>query len=475
MSSDVRQYVPISADHSIAWKNVLEDIKRTIEPSLFATWFDGGRAKLVRVEEGVATIGSPSAIYQRNLEKKFGVMISEKLNSFGVEHNKINFVIDTSDIQKKRVQRAREVLSWDEVRKPVAFETTQSNFIRGGKVEDTGLNPQYRFDNFIVGTNNDAAMGAAQRVVENPGNMYNPYYLYGGPGLGKTHLIQAIGNEILACNPKMKVKYLTTEQFYSSYIQAMQKRISGFGAEYRKLDVLIIDDIQMITGKDKSQEEFFNIFNELYMRKKQIIVSSDRMPAQIATMDARLSTRLLSGVPIDIQMPDFETRCAILAAKAEFAEMEIGQNAIEYIANNIRTNIRELEGKLNQLRVLSEVRGLSIDEIIGDGYLVDAGFGGAKNLTPKRIIDQVAKYYKLTPDDLRSVSRAHKIAKPRHIAAYLIREEMSLSLPKIAAELGGRHHTSIMSSLKYIEDGLKTNFQLREDINMLKNKIFAEN
>ena len=456
-----------------AWQNVLESIKRDMQPAVFETWFKG--IKLLDTSNGAVVIGVPTVFYLRQMEARYYKLISEKLKEFDIEHKSLSFVVDADS--KPKVRRAREVVSRDESQRPVELRSAAKKAVSSlsNDNDDTGLNPRYRFDNFIVGTNNDAAMSAAQYVVEHPGEKYNPYYLYGGSGLGKTHLIQAIGNEILKQNPKAKVRYLTTEQFYSSYVTAMRNKITGFGAEYRKLDVLIIDDIQMITGKDKSQDEFFNIFNELYMKGKQIIVSSDRLPGQIATLDARLSTRLLSGVPIDIQMPDFETRCAILAAKAEWDGVEISQQAIEYIANNIRTNIRELEGKLNQLVVFSEVRGLSIDEIINDGYLVDTGFGGARNITPKKIIDQVAAYYQISADEMRSSSRAQIVAAPRHVAAYLLCEELNLSTPKIAVELGRKDHTTAMASIRKIRKDLKLNFQLREDINILKNKIFAEN
>lgn len=456
-----------------AWQNVLESIKRDMQPAVFETWFKG--IQLLDVSNGVVVIGVPTVFYLRQMEARYYKIISETLTKFDIKHKSVSFTLDADS--RPKVRRAREVVSRDKERRPLELQTSARQKISSlsSPTIDTGLNPRYRFDNFIVGTNNDAAMSAAQYVVEHPGEKYNPYYLYGGSGLGKTHLIQAIGNELVKRNPRMKVRYLTTEQFYSSYVSAMRQKIAGFGAEYRKLDVLIIDDIQMITGKDKSQDEFFNIFNELYMKGKQIIVSSDRLPGQIATMDARLSTRLLSGVPIDIQMPDFETRCAILAAKAEWDGVEVSQQAIEYIANNIRTNIRELEGKLNQLVVFSEVRGLSIDEIVNDGYLVDTGFGTTKNITPKKIIDRVAEYYQISPDEMRSSSRAQVVAAPRHVAAYLLSEELNLSTPKIAMELGRKDHTTAMASIRKIKKDLKLNFQLREDINILKNKIFAEN
>jgi chromosomal replication initiator protein len=454
-----------------AWQNVLEEIRQHLQPAVFATWFSG--IKLLDASGKEVVIGVPSVFFVRQMETRYYELISETLKKFEIQHQSVKFIVDAET--KARVHKAREVLT-SERQRPVNIATqarTRTQKLQERDQEETGLNPRYRLENFIVGTNNDVAVSAAKYVVEHPGGKYNPYYLYGGPGLGKTHLIQAIGNELVQRNPRLKVLYTTTEQMTSTLIKAMRAG-EGVVSRYRKVDVLIVDDIQMIAGKDKSQIEFFNIFNELYQKGKQVIVSSDRMPGQIATIDERLSSRLLSGIPIDIQMPDFETRCAILHAKAEWEGKEISDAVIEYIANNIRTNIRELEGKFNQLIVLSEVRGLSPDQIISDGYLEDIRSNRVSNLTPKRIIDKTADFYHLTAVELKSKSRVRAILVPRQVATYLMSEELDMSTPAMARELGQKDHTTVMNSLKKIRKDLRLNFQLREDIATIKSQLIGE-
>jgi len=444
-----------------AWQNTLDELKKTIPTAQFNTFFVSLNFS---VEDGVAVIGVPNVFFVRQFEGKFNKDVVTALKNNGVDFTSIKYVVN-SEIKNKATSR--------EVRLGDSQKIIRKEVARDGKAEENGLNPKFRFDNFVVGSNNDLAVSAARAVVESPGTKYNPYFLYGGPGLGKTHLIQAIGNELREKDPSLKILYITTEQFYHAFVEAMRRHVEGFEKKYRSVDVLIIDDIQMIAGKDKSQDAFFNTFNELHLKNKQIIVSSDRLPSQIATMDARLASRLTAGIPIDIQMPDFETRCAILKTKAELLGVEIEDSAVEYLAENIKTNIRELEGKLNQLLALSDLRGMTPSEVISEGYLENIQTTKFKAITPKQIVDNTARFFNLSTKEICSESRARDIALPRQVAMYLLAEEIGLSTPKIAEELGRKDHTTAMHSIKKIKNEMKLNFALREQITMIKDKIYA--
>ena len=449
------------------WQGVLDEIKRTVSELAYATYFS--KLKLLSTVDKKVLIEVPNVFIMAQMEKKYNKTIRDALKAMSIDCSELKFIESKNGGVKKTIRRGAEVLPTTEpVLRPSVFVPNNS----GVKSGSNGLNKKYRFDNYIVGGNNDLAVSAAHAIVENPGTRYNPYFIYGGPGLGKTHLIQAIGNEIIEQRPNMKVLYITIEQFYHDFVEAMRKKLSGFADKYRKVDVLIVDDFQFIVGKEKSQDEFFHTFNELHQKNKQIIVSSDRLPTQIATVDERLSSRLMMGMPIDIQMPDFEVRCAILKSKAELMGMEIENTAVEYLADNIRTNIRELEGKFNQIMALSELRGMSPNELIADGYLEGVGQIKPKTMPPRQLIDQVAKFYDLTTKDLLGTSRVSHIKTPRQIAMYLLNEELGLSTVRIGNEFN-KDHTTIMHGIKKIKTELKLDFGLREQIASLREKIYA--
>ena len=415
----------------------------------------------------------PIIFVKTSIEKKYYKILEDALKVAGIEYEDLKIILNSSK-NKTTAKRAVEILpTTSELKTSSVIHTTPNTSIFN-KTNESGLNPRYRLSNYIVGSNNDLAVSAAKFVIENPGARYNPYFLYGGPGLGKTHLIQAIGNEILEIHPEMRVLYVTIEQFYHEFVEAMRKKIDGFSEKYRNVDVLIIDDFQFIEGKDKSQVEFFHTFNELHQNGKQIIVSSDRLPNQIATVDERLASRLAMGVQIDIQLPDFETRCAIIKAKAEMLNTEIGDVAVEYLAKNINTNIRELEGKLNQVLLLSEMRGISPDELISEGLVATSSSEDIKHrsVSPKQVIDKVAKYYNLSSKDLYGESRIKDIKNARQVAMYLMNEQLGLSTVKIGNEFK-KDHTTIMHGIKVIKNALKTDFNLRTKISDLREKIYA--
>ncbi len=452
------------------WQTVLDEIKAHVTDMAYGTYF--ANLKFVTNEDGNLVLAVPNIFVKTSIEKKFMKVIDDALAVAGIEYGNMEIIVsDTKN--KTTVKRAVEILP-----NPIKQNTT--DYTRptitvndAHKSNETGLSPRYRLDNYIVGSNNDLAVSAAKAVIEHPGVRYNPYFLYGGPGLGKTHLIQAIGNEILEKNPEMRVRYVTIEQFYHEFVEAMKKKIDGFSEKYRNVDVLIVDDFQFIEGKNKSQEEFFHTFNELHQNGKQIIVSSDRLPNQIATVDERLASRLAMGVQIDIQLPDFETRCAIIQAKAEMVHAEIGNEAVEFLAKNIQTNIRELEGKLNQVLLLSEMRGITPDELISEGLVAMPQEESKRHsISPKQVVEKVAKYYDLTAKDLYSTSRVKDIKNARQVAMYLMEEQLKLSTVKIGREFG-KDHTTVMHGIKVVKTALKTDFNLRTQISDLREKIYA--
>ncbi len=456
------------------WQTVLDELKTRVTDMAFETYFKNLR--FITNEDGNLVLAAKNMFVKASIEGKYNAVLKEALQAGGIEYADMKIVIDDTK-NKTTAKRAVEILPTET--KPVSVKSDYTRPVvsisatPSRSKNESGLNPNYRFENYIVGSNNDLAVSAAHAIVENPGLRYNPYFLYGGSGLGKTHLIQAIGNEILAQHSEMKVLYVTIEQFYHEFVEAMRKKLDGFTEKYRKVDVLIVDDFQYIEGKDKSQVEFFHTFNDLHQRGKQIIVSSDRLPNQIATVDQRLASRLMMGVPVDIQFPDFETRCAIIKAKAELLHAEIGDNAVEYLAKNIQTNIRDLEGQLNSILLLSEMRGITPDEIVSEG-LINSPREETKrrSISPKQVVEKVAKYYNLGSKDLYGTSRVKDIKSARQVAMYLMKDQLGLSTVKIGNEFN-KDHTTIMHGIKVVEKALKTDFNLRSQISDLREKIYA--
>ena len=447
------------------WQTVLDEIKSHASEMVYGTYFVN--LKFVTNEDGHLELSVPSIFVKTSIENKYMNILKDALKAADIEYEDMKITIDSAK-NKTTVRRAVEILPTTTVQKTTS--RTQPVFASGNKSTSNGLNPRYRLSNYIVGSNNDLAVTAANAIIKNPGTLYNPYFLYGGPGLGKTHLIQAIGNELLEIHPEMKVLYVTIEQFYKDFVNAMKKHLDDFSEKYREVDVLIVDDFQFIEGKDKSQVEFFHTFNELHQHGKQIIVSSDRLPNQIATVDERLASRLAMGVQIDIQLPDFETRCAIIKAKAEMKGFDISDKATEYLAENINTNIRDLEGELNKILLLSEIREVSPDELISEGAVATVDTIKHRSVSPKQVVDTVAKYYNLTAKDLYGTSREKDIKNARQVAMYLMNDQLGLSTVKIGNEFK-KDHTTIMHGIKVVKTSLKKDFNLRSDISTIRGKL----
>ena len=449
------------------WKNVLAEIEQKITPANFSTWFHG--TALVSAEGGKVVVGVKNSFFVKQLRNRYFKDIKAALENNGVEVKTIDFEVAMTN--KPKVKPREVTFDNSDFHEQIKKKREQIKETSG---HDNGLNNKYSLANFVVGSNNDLAVSAARSIISAPGTNINPFFLYGGPGLGKTHLIQAIGNEILKNNPKAKVLYIPISHFYSDFVDAVQTgKGKEFHKKFQKLDVLIVDDIQLIVGKEKSQEEFFTIFNDLYQLNKQIIIASDRLPNQIKTMDERLASRLTWGGAFDLQLPKFEDKCAILKSKAEFDGIDIEDEAIEYIADNVHTNIRDLESELSRIRFTADVRGVTPLELIKSGAVCVQKATKIRSVSPRNIIDKVAKYYQLTVKEMCGKSRVSNIKTARQVAMFLLSKELGMSTPKIASEVGVKDHTTVMHGVKKIDSDIKFDFVLRDQIDEIKERIYG--
>lgn len=441
-------------DSTQLWKAVLAEIELGVSHATFVTWFK--KTELESVDDGVALVTVPNIFAKQQLEVKYSDLLREMLSNQGVEVKRIVYSIASSK------QKAADNRSYDapakSTRKAVPAQT---------------LNPKYTFDNYIVGGNNDLAYAACQAAAANPGAKYNPLFIYGGVGLGKTHLVQAVGNEIIRKKPDLKVLYISSETFVNEFLDSIRFKKKGFSDKYRSVDVLIVDDMQFIAGKEKTQDEFFHTFNALHQANKQIIISSDKPPKSIPTLTERLRSRFEWGMAIDIQMPDFETRCAIIDAKAALSGVSLPRETTEFIANAIKTNIRELEGALNQLLATVELRGLSPDVQTASALIGNVKKLRPSHLTAKHIVDKTAKHFQIDITDILSPKRDKHIVVPRQIAMYLLRSELHMSFPRIAHELGRKDHTTAIHSVEKTEKAIKLDFVTREHVSMIRDALYG--
>jgi len=450
------------------WQSVLGEIELSVSHATFTTWYKN--TELVSQTEDEVVIAVPNIFAKKQFEVKFNDQIKKVLESNGVTPKRIIYTIivagKKTQINRETTHNSNETTS--EPASNATFGPPTSKLSGRGN-----LNPRYTFDNFIVGSSNDLAYTASQAVAANPGVKYNPIFLYGGVGLGKTHLMQAIGNEIIKNNPESRILYVSSETFVNEFLDYVRFKKKGFSDKYRNVDVLIVDDMQFIANKEKTQEEFFHTFNFLHQNNKQIIISSDKPPRSIPTLTERLRSRFEMGMSIDVQMPDFETRCAILSAKAALSGVELGRETVEYLATNIKTNVRELEGALNQLLAYSEMRGIAPDISTAEGLLGNVRNSRPQHLTSKQIIDRTAKHFQLHTDEMCGDKRDKHIVVPRQIAMYLLRSELHLSFPKIAGELGRKDHTTAIHSVEKIEKAIKLDFVIREQVASIREKLYA--
>lgn len=452
------------------WQQVLAKIEPILSRPNFLTWFQGtGVTDLV---EGTATVCVPNSFVREWLQQKYHKSLLHAMREINTDIRDIAYVIGhpesagPSALLKDRLLRRR---------RPAAAGPFMSDDMSMRELSvnpETSLNPRYTFASFIVGSFNELSHAAAQSVVKNLGTTYNPLFVYGGVGLGKTHLIQAIGNEVLGRHPSLKVRYVPSEKYMGEIVDALRNQQMGVLKEkYRSVDLLIMDDIQFIARTEKMQEEFFHTFNALYERNKQIVISSDRPPQAIATLEARLKSRFEGGMIADVGLPDFETRFTILKTKAETKEIALSEDVLKFIAENIKNNIRELEGALNQLIMASKLSAAPIDVEAARKVVAAHAAAPKKFLSHKKILKAVADFYDISERDLVQHSRKKDVVRPRQIAMYLMRENLKTSYPSIGDKFGGRDHTTVIHSCEKVAQDLLINPELEDELKAIKERI----
>jgi len=454
------------------WQAVLGEIELSVSRGNYITWFKS--TKLLKNKNGVVVIGVANVFLKQQMEIKYTDLIKDTLARNNVFPEIIEFKIHSSASIKTDEE---EPLNLNVVDQPKVQNSGSTNINNKSNSLShpyrLGLNEKYTFETFIVGSGNELAYAACQAVAATPGSKYNPLFLYGGVGIGKTHLIQAVGNEIVKRNKSASIVYVSTEQFVQEFIDAVRyKKNTDFAGHYRNADVLIVDDMQFIAGKDKTQEEFFHTFNALHQANKQIIISSDKPPKDIPTLEERLRSRFAWGMSIDMQNPDFETRCAIVQSKAEVFGIDLNPEVVEYLANHVQTNVRELEGALNQLIAFCEMRKLEPDvEIVST--LINSNKSRPKHISARQVVERVSKHFQVPIDDIMGPKRDKDIVVPRQVAMYMLRNELHLSFPKIARELGRKDHTTAMHSVEKVQLSMNSDALLRQHVNDIRERLYA--
>jgi chromosomal replication initiator protein len=447
-----------------AWQSVIGQLQMEMPRASFDTWVRDTR--VAGYDAGIMTVGVRNAYARDWLESRLMNTVARLLAGIMERAVDVRFVITNGNDSVQTDDAALEVHASDDV--PATLDPEPVTV----KQRNSTLNPRYTFDNFVVGANNRLAHAASQAVAEKPARAYNPLFLYGGVGLGKTHLLHAIGN---ACHQRgLGVLYVSSEEFTNDMVNAIRTRTTqAFREKYRSADVLLIDDIQFIAGKEGTQEEFFHTFNTLHSQDKQIIVSSDRPPKSMITLEERLRSRFEWGLIADIQLPDLETRQAILRYKAECLSRRIPDEILDTIARRVQSNIRELEGALNRIVAFADLSGSELTPRLVEMALFDL-LPQVRSVTPTQVVDIVARAFNLTSDRLLGRDRSQSVALPRQIAMYLIREASNASLPQIGQALGGRDHTTVMYAIEKIADKVQTDEQFCRQVANIRNQLHGQ-
>ncbi len=455
------------------WQTALGTIQLQTSRQEFDTWLRG--TTLVALDGGMATVGTSSPFHKEGLENRYLAPVRRSLGDIVGYPVQVRVVItsgsaarmDGGDTVSLALQMSDE--SAPNVDRAVQLDFT--NTMRTGM-----LNPKYTFERFIVGSSNRMAHAACLAVADNPGQAYNPLFLYGGVGLGKTHLLHAIGNQVLDRDPEINVLYVSSEKFTNDLINAIRRQqTEEFRIRYRNIDVLLIDDIQFIAGKDATQEEFFHTFNALHSAAKHIVISSDKPPKAILTLEERLRSRFEWGLICDVQPPDLETRTAILRAKGEQMNVYIPDEVFDFLAHKVQSNIRELEGSLNRVAAHADLHKTTISIEVATQALADLlGSSRRKRITPEMILNVVSEHYGIDIRTLQGRGRSRNIVIPRHVAMYLLREETDCSLIDIGNLLGGRDHTTVMHGCDKVSEEINTDARLRSEILSIRERLQAQ-
>lgn len=446
------------------WQAALGELELVLSKANFTTWFKN--TFITTHDTDVVTIGVPNTFTKAWLEKKYHTAILKALQK--ITDNKIRTIIYKVELRSRDDER------------PVVVETVVATPIEPTLVAELppintfGIHPRYTFASFVIGKGNELAQAASMAVSQKPGEVYNPLFIYGGVGLGKTHLMHAIGNTILQSQPTRRVLYVSCEKFTNDFIKAISSnRMDQFKEAYRSVDVLLIDDVQFLAGKEGIQEAFFHTFNDLHQANKQIVVSSDRPPKAIPALENRLRSRFEWGMMADISNPDLETRTAILRSKIKEKNYQLADEVVLHIATAVQNNVRELEGALNKIIAYHQLNGEtptieSVKKILVS--IVSAGH--KRSITPKQLIGSVAEFYDLKIDDLMGSCRKKNFALPRQIIMYLLREELSCSYPAIGQEIGNRDHTTAMHAYMKISRAVDDDEKINQDIRLIRERLY---
>jgi chromosomal replication initiator protein len=442
------------------WTAVQDELRFQLAKPSYETWLKN--TTLLSADGSIYRVGVPSKLAKDWLEDRFAGLIQETLQAVTGNEVEVDFVV-SSNGHRSALAGEDDLLAADDMPEPAP------------PVGQSELSEKFKFSSFVVGNNSRFAHAAAKAVADAPGETYNPLFLYGGVGLGKTHLMHAIGHDVRRRFPKKRVLYLTSEQFMNEVIASIQTaRMSEFRVTYRTVDVLLIDDIQFLAGKDRTKEEFFHTFNALHEINKQIVISSDRPPKEIPTLEDRLRSRFEQGLLADIQSPDFETRLAILRSKLSANANLVSEAVLTFIAHKVQKNIRELEGALTRVLAFSAIHQRPVDEEEAARLLEDIiPAGNRRPLTIHRIQETVAEYYQVSVEDMKSKRRDKHIVFPRQVAMFVVREETPSSLPVIGQAFGGRDHTTALHSIEKIMNELKEDERLRYEVQSIRERLYA--
>ncbi len=443
-----------------SWQTVLGELEVVLSAANFQTWLKG--TDLLELNNSKAVIYVPNIFTRQWIQDKYHQQILEAIHKISPTITSVEY---TTTKPQTNTPPKPETSPVEPISQPISYPSPTKEVKSG-----FSPNPRYRFDNFITGSSNKLAFSAAQLVSEKPGEMYNPLFLYGPAGVGKTHLLWAISNQINQADPSLEILYVTSEEFINTFLQAI-RRGEKFTDKYRRVDVLLVDDMQFIAGKEKTQEEFFHTFNALHQFNKQIVLCSDRPPKEIPTLEDRLRSRFEWGMVADIQPPDYETRVAILMNKAQDHNINLEIVVAEFIATNVETNIRELEGALTKVIAHSRLHNQVITLELAQEVLKFQALHQKNRVSPKEVIQKTADYYEVSYADIIGNKRTKEIVIPRQISMYIMREELDMSFPRIAKSLGGKDHTTIIYGVKKVATLSQTDTILSADIQSIKQAL----
>lgn len=437
------------------WKNTQEELRVVLAPAVYQTYVS--KTQLVGLQNNTATISCPYSYFINVIRQRYYQFFKSALDNQTKSDTNLIFIVQEI-IKNEESTSSTPLLSYIPKISPI----------------NSGLHPKYTLENLIVGNSNNFAFAAAQGIIKNPGLSYNPFFIWGGVGVGKTHLMQAVGHELLKNNPEYKIKYFPAETFGNELISALKsKNINQFKDKYRHADCILVDDIQFIAGKEYIQEEFFHTFNALHLNGKQIILTSDRKPSDIKDLQDRLVSRFMGGLTVDIQPPDFEMRSAIIIQKALEKGIILDSDAVQFLADRLQSNTRDIEGKVQEIAVLAlsqHTTKVTLDSV--ENYFQSpsssAQLLSASSLTPRHLISVCAKHFNLKTGELCGPSRKKELVTARHLTAYLLLTETKLPLEEVGRLLGGRDHTSVMHARDKVQSDLSTNPQIRQLINQIK-------